>query len=901
MANDLKVKITADVKGFKSDIQSAGKSIDQFDNQTQETNNTIADYQSKLSKSQMGLKSFTREMNKARKDALSLSQAFNSLNPDEQISGFGKQLKAQMDEAIKKAGEMTDLRGDVMRQINNIASDTRGFDTMKESISLLSNSMGTLMSGYAALTGDQQAYNKAMATFAASQQVVNSLTAMQNLLQKESNVYRLAEAAHLKVINALRASGVAISTKSAFAIKREAVSQGLSATQTWANVAAHKALNMTLKAGPYIVIAAAIAAIGGAVAIVNKAIEKHKAKLQEQKEAYERSTLAARAYREATIQGIKDSLKEVVRMDLLRKTIEDTNRSYQDRKKAIDEVKKVVPEYHGSLTKEGNLINHNVDALDKYVNNIKEAAKSQAMFNKLVELYSKQLDEEDKGLKDTNKSTLAYVKLKKALGGKSPVGSKVIEKHEYMGFGEYRQDIPVKYLKLANGELIKMDNNLEKMNKDWRNSLDPVNKNKAAVNQYGKQIDKLASQIDVLNTVSSTTTVSSGKGTNNSDRVEEVKLETLSLKELQKQYDELKVKIKEAANTGNDIDLRKYVKEASAIKAEIDRTTDLMNTWKDVEIDPKIKENIKPVAIPVYLKLPDKIDIPSNYSRDLDKKLKIDELKKKAEGIFASLNKKSFISKKEADTAKQEIEAINTEIYTLWQQLSLVGQMEVKPKVEFPIDEEQQKSIENLKQSLEGLLQSAGGGVTEYVTKFTQLGDVLKGAQEGIVSPWLATISVMGLVSEAMTDVGQSLEDLGAGAGISKAAAIMTAITQILVGFSQAAATAGSLGPFGWIAWTGAAVGSLTTLLKTINSIKGYEHGGVIGGNSYHGDKILARLNSGERVLTKKQDDKLMKKLDSDRLFNGNVIVLDTRIEGSDIWLTQKAVGKTRRLAGKKQ
>jgi len=39
--------------------------------------------------------------------------------------------------------------------------------------------------------------------------------------------------------------------------------------------------------------------------------------------------------------------------------------------------------------------------------------------------------------------------------------------------------------------------------------------------------------------------------------------------------------------------------------------------------------------------------------------------------------------------------------------------------------------------------------------------------------------------------------------------------------------------------------------------MKGYAGGGIVGGSSFNGDKIPARLNSGEMVLNKTQQSKL--------------------------------------------
>lgn len=67
--------------------------------------------------------------------------------------------------------------------------------------------------------------------------------------------------------------------------------------------------------------------------------------------------------------------------------------------------------------------------------------------------------------------------------------------------------------------------------------------------------------------------------------------------------------------------------------------------------------------------------------------------------------------------------------------------------------------------------------------------------------------------------------------------------------------------------WTfiAAAAGATISMAATIASIHkatGYANGGIIGGNSYHGDNIIARVNSGEMVLNKGQQASLFRLLD---------------------------------------
>lgn len=50
-------------------------------------------------------------------------------------------------------------------------------------------------------------------------------------------------------------------------------------------------------------------------------------------------------------------------------------------------------------------------------------------------------------------------------------------------------------------------------------------------------------------------------------------------------------------------------------------------------------------------------------------------------------------------------------------------------------------------------------------------------------------------------------------------------------------------------------------------SIPKFETGGVMGGTSYSGDKLFARINSGEMILNKKQQSNL-----SNMLVNNSVV-----------------------------
>ena len=133
-----------------------------------------------------------------------------------------------------------------------------------------------------------------------------------------------------------------------------------------------------------------------------------------------------------------------------------------------------------------------------------------------------------------------------------------------------------------------------------------------------------------------------------------------------------------------------------------------------------------------------------------------------------------------------------------------------------------------------------------------------------------------------------SMEDPAAKA----AGTVISAIANIALGFGQAVASAGKMGPWAWLAYVAAGAAALATTISTVHSLTGYANGGVIKGNSYSGDNIggmvdggaggFVGLNAGEVVLNAAQQNTLAQNL------SGNLrsIHVVGKISGTDIILS---------------
>lgn len=162
-------------------------------------------------------------------------------------------------------------------------------------------------------------------------------------------------------------------------------------------------------------------------------------------------------------------------------------------------------------------------------------------------------------------------------------------------------------------------------------------------------------------------------------------------------------------------------------------------------------------------------------------------------------------------------------------------------------------------------------------------------------------------IVESVRNIGQAFSSLGQitdDVGLNAAGIVAQAIAQLAL--SYAYATSEAARDLGWVAWLVAGTSGLATLIAMtaqLHSLTGYASGGVISGGSSYGDQILARVNAGEMVLSRKQQSNLFRAIESGNIGAGQtVLVPEFKIKGSDLYGTlrnfSKSVGKTGKVTG---
>lgn len=162
-------------------------------------------------------------------------------------------------------------------------------------------------------------------------------------------------------------------------------------------------------------------------------------------------------------------------------------------------------------------------------------------------------------------------------------------------------------------------------------------------------------------------------------------------------------------------------------------------------------------------------------------------------------------------------------------------------------------------------------------------------------------------IGDAFNDLGSIMGSIGSitdSEPLNAAAIVAQAIATYIKGWTQATAEAADFGPLGWVAFGLSTLAQLAAVVAQIHSLSGYAQGGIISGGSSYGDQILARVNAGEMVLNRKQQNNLFRAIESGKIGGGGntVLVPDFRIKGSDLYVSlrnySKSVGKTGKVTG---
>lgn len=224
-----------------------------------------------------------------------------------------------------------------------------------------------------------------------------------------------------------------------------------------------------------------------------------------------------------------------------------------------------------------------------------------------------------------------------------------------------------------------------------------------------------------------------------------------------------------------------------------------------------------------------------------------------------------------AKSLNNEMEALQRELYFLKVRIGV----EVPPPIEVkktikPMAEQLQESFDDMQKYLKEhplqvqadpkRLEKLAQKMKDF-EKIKGLGNVDLGNFEGvrkamtdiqgIVDPTAKGFAAAGTACQAL---GGAMQQLGGDSAAAKAGLVMAAIGQLALSLATAMTDAAKQS---WITWLAFGISGTAQLVSMVATISQFATGGIVGGNSKSGDRVLARVNSGEMILNAAQQAQL--------------------------------------------
>lgn len=873
MADKLKVGVSVDTDGYVQGMQQAAKTTESFVQTVEE-----------VVKETPPLRKALRD---AKKESDALAYAYSQLSEEEKNSKFGQEMKAQFDIAAQKTADLIDLTGDLGERYKNLANDTRWFDTTIDGFELVANSVLGAVGAIGTFTGNTKDAQRAMSALAAVTGVLSAAQKVQQMVQKQSNVM------------------LAIGTIQA---KAKAAADKLAAKATGELTVAQRLFNTVAKANPYVLLATAIIAVIGALgtylAMTSKsaeaeedaaeAVDKHKEAIKSAQQTYEQtyaSTLAKLLTKYTALQNEYKKLQSEYEKTEWIKTHAKELESVGLAVKSITDADKVL-----------------IDETDNVKKAFLERAQAAALYAKLQDLLTKKFEAQQEAKRKSFK-----VNAGDEVRGSDVERYGLVEGIDYernpneIGSGRYTEAGAIKASMEAQTKAMK-----------------------SAGDAYQDEIDDIVNEVTSSNIEFNNAV--SGKTGNTTTTPKNPNIQPVkdSIADLSKQLSDLQERAQKGALPPELQDPDKY---KNKIKSLQDQIKEQKIKWGFEKPETKVQE------------LNNKLE-QAKEDYQIAVKLNDEEAKKKASETYKTIAKEiEQVSEKEqielglklpdSELAKikKKIAELEANIEYINDPVSLAAtQEEIKQWKKKQEQEEIRlgyvvkpavgsmdwfnEIVDKMQTELDSTPLVINGEINpEYIKKLKEIRDIQKQVEEAQKTPeelqaeqiekkadaYGSYAEMLSSTANALGALGDSEAAQAAQFAMNSASMIASAIQKIAA--MQAAAIAEGTESGAGLPFP-ANLAAIATIVSTIMSIFAslpkFADGGIMGGHSYYGDKLLARLNSKEVVINEKQQERALDLMDNSSIYNPKQkIEVVGVVRGTDVVLVAKNVIKEMKKNGK--
>lgn len=879
MANKVSVEISANVQGFQQGMQAASQSAQQYETDMRRVSDSTVN--------------FNQELRKAKREAQNLAAGYAKLDAATKQSAFGQEMKRQLDAAKQAAADYIDMQGDLQQELRNMASDTKALDTLAEGIGVIGDVTSTALGIVAQFTGNEEDAQRAVVAFTTAQSAANGAIKIANALQPYSNT--------MKKIGALQDMAAAAAAR----IKTAA--EGKSVIMTKAATAAQAAFNKIAAMNPYVLLAMAIVGVVAAIGTYVLATQDVETETDRQNRKLEEAKKQWNEYKQKVSESSSSQVADFIALQKEWENLKTT----EEKNKFLDDNK--------NKFKAMGLEIDDVNELEKlFVKNsaaVIKALKARAEAEAWGSIYKKQL--EKKLLRDANPSTANNRLYKKAHAGDyisddEARRANINNVETYQGHTATTANMSTTRKRAITEQEAQRVNALRNADAAARLREETADLNKIE-DRWIKSLREANSAYGQLNTTLThgNNKGGSGGGAHTSEIEKELtELEKLEqkVKELEKIRTNIKIDAPNAQQLIKDTDVAiKKAKDAVtkykiAVGIEVEPSTldkleaDLKE--KELLLRADISQEEKDKVYQEILELRDKIQKEKITAHIIiDPQIEINnQVRQTIKEIKESINvqekpKWDFSNIAEVDPGQAKmLDRLVTQYNLVYDARERLTQLMNDENASDTQIAEAQEALEEMGPLYDGIL--------DKLNSFKDIDDAVGDSIENM-KKLQNTVGQVGDAIQSCADLFSALGEAGNDEGFAVMGIVAKAVATVALSYAQALASCKT-----WVDWLAFGVTGLATMISMIGSIKqataGYTDGGIVGGSSYSGDRILARVNSGEMILNDKQQRHLFELLDSDTMpqKGGTNVTVSGVIRGTDLLLVQKNTNKVRSKSG---
>lgn len=882
MANRVSVEIDARVEGFQQGMNAATDSARKYETETQK----IAD----------ATGNFRKELSKAKKDVQNLALGYARLSKEAKASAFGREMKRQLDEAKQAAADYIDMQGDLQQELRNLASDTHTLDMLSEGMGTFMNTTSAALGVVAQFTGNEKDAQRAIVAFTTAESTLSAITKIQNALQMQSNT--------MMAVTKIQTLAAAAAER----IRTAATGKGIVATK--AATVAQAAFNAVASANPYVLLATAIIGVATAIGVYVLATKDAETETDRENKRIAEARQRWNEYKQKVAESAADMIAQYKALEAEWNALRTT----EEKNKFLDDNKN---KFH-NMGLEIDDVNELEELFVRNSAAVVKALKARAEAEAWGEIYKEQLKK--KLTADLNGSVENNRYYRKAKAGDhiSDDEKKRLNINTTVAYhgqtattaamsGTYERGITAAEAQrvnaLRNADALKRQREEQE---DLNKILDKYTQSTVAANQA------TAALSTTLTHSNKKTNNGGGSGGGNADKKKELtELQKLE-QEVQKYEEQLKnVQNPEAPSSqaliqGIQANLKKAREEVTKYKLAV-----------GLEVEPSTLENmeaeLKQKKLMLYADISQE-DKDNIYQEILQLEDDIEKEKIKAHIII-----------------DPEIEANNKIQQEIADIMASINVQE-KPKFDFnniaEVDEgqaemlnrlaEQYRRVYDAREELMELMNASGASdnqiaaaqaaleeinpqldtMLDKLNMFKDIDDAVGDAIKN-TKKLQKSVNQVGDALQACGDLFSALGQATDDDGMKVMGIVAQAIATVALSFAQALASCKTW--VDWLAFGVTGLAAMITMIGQINSLtSGYAEGGIIGGSSYAGDRLYARVNSGEMILNSRQQRNLFDMLDTGTMpqKGGTNVQVQGVIRGTDLLLVQKNTNKVRSKSG---